>query len=73
MFSCYIKYIINQGQSQQFFFCLFVRMQVLQMAGVWQGRHYDAPALAVHSNAPADSALAVSRQDGVPSMEVSHV
>lgn len=62
------------AHKHQFFSeSLFVRMQVLQMAGVWQGRHYDAPALAVHSNASADSALAVSRQDGVPSMEVSHV
>jgi len=62
------------AHKHQFFSeSLFVRMQVLQMAGVWQGRHYDAPALPVHSEAPADSALACSRPVGLPSMEVSHV
>lgn len=52
---------------------LFVRMQVLQMAGVWQGRSFDAPAKAAQSTAPADAALADSRLAGVPSLEVSHV
>jgi spheroidene monooxygenase len=52
---------------------LFVRMQVLQMAGVWQGRSFDAPAKAVQSTAPADAALSDSRLAGVPSLEVSHV
>jgi len=52
---------------------LFVRMQVLQMAGVWQGRSFDAPAKSAQSTAPADAALADSRLAGVPSLEVSHV
>ena len=52
---------------------LFVRMQVLQMAGVWQGRSFDAPAKSALSTAPADAALADSRLAGVPSLEVSHV
>lgn len=52
---------------------LFVRMQVLQMAGIWQGRSFDAPAKAVQSTAPADAALSNSRLAGVPSLEVSHV
>ena len=47
---------------------MFVRMQVLQMAGVWQGRSFDAPASAVQRAAPADATLV-----GVPSQEVSHV
>ncbi len=52
---------------------LFVRMQVLQMAGVWQGRSFDAPILAAHSTAPADAPLAGNRLAGVPSLEASHV
>ncbi len=48
-------------------------MQVLQMAGVWQGRSFDAPAKAVQTTSPADVALADSRLAGVPSLEVSHV
>jgi spheroidene monooxygenase len=52
---------------------LFVRMQVLQMAGVWQGRSFDAPALAAHSTAPTDAPLADNRLTGVPSLEASHV
>jgi spheroidene monooxygenase len=60
--------------KHQFFFeSLFVRMQVLQMAGVWQGRSLDAPALAAHSTAPADAPLAGNRLAGVPSLEASHV
>jgi hypothetical protein len=51
---------------------LFVRMQVLQMAGVWQGRSFDAPAMAVQTPAPVDAAQAGSRLAGVPSLEVSH-
>jgi hypothetical protein len=47
---------------------MFVRMQVLQMAGVWQGRSFDAPASAAQRAAPADATLV-----GVPSQEVSHV
>ena len=52
---------------------LFVRMQVLHMAGVWQGRSFDAPALAAHSMAPTDAPLVGNRLAGVPSLEVSHV
>ena len=52
---------------------LFVRMQVLQMAGAWQGRSFDAPATAVQSTASTDAALAGSRLAGVPILEVSHV
>jgi spheroidene monooxygenase len=47
---------------------MFVRMQVLQMAGVWQGRSFDAPASAAHRAAPADATLV-----GVPRQYVSHV
>jgi spheroidene monooxygenase len=47
---------------------MFVRMQVLQMAGVWQGRSFDAPVSAAQRAAPADASLV-----GVPSQEVSHV
>ncbi len=52
---------------------LFVRMQVLQMAGDWQGRCFDAPALAVQGTAAADVAMDGSRQAASPSLEVSHV
>ena len=52
---------------------LFVRMQVLQMAGVWQGRSFDAPILAAHNTAPADAPLAGDCLTGVPSLEASHV
>lgn len=52
---------------------LFVRMQVLHMAGVWQGRSFDASALAAHSMAPTDAPLVGNRLAGVPSLEVSHV
>lgn len=52
---------------------LFVRMQVLQMAGVWQGRSFDAPALAVQNTTPADAAPAGSHLSAVPGLEVSHV
>jgi hypothetical protein len=52
---------------------LFVRMQVLQMAGVWQGRSFDAPILAAHSTAPADAPLVGTHLAGVPSLEASHV
>jgi hypothetical protein len=52
---------------------LFVRMQVLQMAGVWQGRSFDAPVLTAHSMAPADAPLAGNRLAGVSSLEASHV
>ncbi len=52
---------------------LFVRMQVLQMAGVWQGRSFDAPILTVQSTAPADAPLVGSHLAGVPSLEASHV
>ena len=48
-------------------------MQVMQMAGVWQGRSFDAPANSVQSTAPADAAPSDSRLAGVPSLEVSHV
>jgi spheroidene monooxygenase len=52
---------------------LFVRMQVLQMAGVWQGRSFDAPILTVQSKAPAEAPLAGTHLAGVPSLEASHV
>ena len=52
---------------------LFVRMQVLYMAGAWQGRSFDAPALAAHSMAPTDAPLVGNRLAGVPSLEASHV
>ena len=52
---------------------LFVRMQVLQMAGVWQGRSFDAPILTVQRTAPADAPLVGNRLAGVPSLEASHV
>ncbi len=52
---------------------LFVRMQVLQMAGVWQGRSFDAPALAVQSTAVADPSPIGTHLAGVPSLEASHV
>jgi spheroidene monooxygenase len=52
---------------------LFVRMQVLQMAGVWQGRSFDAPILTVQSTASADAPLVGNRLAGVPSLEASHV
>jgi spheroidene monooxygenase len=52
---------------------MFVRMQVLQMAGVWQGRSFDAPALAEPSMAPTDPPLVGHRLAGVPSLEASHV
>ncbi len=52
---------------------LFVRMQVLQMAGVWQGRSFDAPALAVQAPAPADAAQAGSHLVSASSLEDSHV
>jgi hypothetical protein len=51
---------------------LFVRMQVLQMAGVWQGRSYDAPAIAVQSTVHTDAVQAGTRLTGLPSLEVSH-
>jgi spheroidene monooxygenase len=51
---------------------LFVRMQVLQMAGVWQGRSFDAPILTVQSMASADAPLVGNRLAGVPSLEASH-
>jgi spheroidene monooxygenase len=52
---------------------MFVRMQVLQMAGVWQGRNFDAPALTAPSTAQADAPLVGNRLAGVPSLEASHV
>ena len=52
---------------------LFVRMQVLQMAGVWQGRSFDAPILTVQSMDSADAPLVGNRLAGVPSLEASHV
>jgi hypothetical protein len=52
---------------------LFVRMQVLQMAGVWQGRSFDAPILTVQSTASANAPLVGNRLAGVPSLEASHV
>jgi spheroidene monooxygenase len=52
---------------------LFVRMQVLQMAGVWQGRSFDAPILTVQSKAPAEAPLSGTHLAGVPSLEASHV
>jgi spheroidene monooxygenase len=52
---------------------LFVRMQVLQMAGVWQGRSFDSPTLTVQSTALADAPLGGTHLAGVPSLEVSHV
>jgi spheroidene monooxygenase len=52
---------------------LFVRMQVLQMAGVWQGRSFDSPTLTVQSTAQADAPLGGTHLAGVPSLEVSHV
>jgi hypothetical protein len=62
------------AHKHQFFSeSLFVRMQVLQMAGVWQGRSFDAPALAVQGTAPADVVMDGSRQSVSPSLEVSHV
>ncbi|WP_295503027.1 hypothetical protein [Limnohabitans sp. Rim8] len=50
---------------------LFVRMQVLQMAGVWQGRSFDATALT--ATLPTNAAQTSSHLAGVPSLEVSHV
>jgi spheroidene monooxygenase len=52
---------------------LFVRMQVLQMAGVWQGRSFDSPTLTVQSAAPADAPLVGTHLAGVPILDVSHV
>jgi spheroidene monooxygenase len=52
---------------------LFVRMQVLQMAGVWQGRSFDAPVLAAQNSAQEDAPLVGHRLAGVPSLEASHV
>ena len=52
---------------------LFVRMQVLQMAGVWQGRSFEVPILAVQSTAPADAPLVGTHLAGVPILDVSHV
>ena len=52
---------------------MFVRMQVLQMAGVWQGRSFDAPVLTAPSTVPADAPLVGNRLAGVPSLEASHV
>ena len=52
---------------------LFVRMQVLQMAGVWHGRSFDVPALAVQSPASADPVGSGSRPNGVMTPELSHV
>ena len=52
---------------------LFVRMQVLQMAGIWQGRSFDAPPVTVQSSAQDLAALAGRRLAGVPNLEVSHV
>jgi spheroidene monooxygenase len=52
---------------------LFVRMQVLQMAGVWQGRSFEVPILAAHSTAPAEAPLVGTHLAGVPSLEASHV
>ena len=50
---------------------LFVRMQVLQMAGAWQGRSFDATALT--ATLPTNAAQTSSHLAGVPSLEVSHV
>ncbi|WP_295549945.1 hypothetical protein [Limnohabitans sp. Rim8] len=50
---------------------LFVRMQVLQMAGAWQGRSFDATALT--ATLPTNAAQTSSQLAGVPSLEVSHV
>ena len=52
---------------------LFVRMQVLQMAGVWQGRSFDAPVKTVQSPTHTDSEQSGSCLVGVPNLEVSHV
>ena len=52
---------------------LFVRMQVLQMAGVWQGRSFDSPTLTVQSTALADAPLVGTHLAGVPILDVSHV
>jgi spheroidene monooxygenase len=52
---------------------LFVRMQVLHMAGVWQGRNFDAPVLAAPSTASSEAPLVGNRLAGVPSLEASHV
>lgn len=46
---------------------LFVRMQVLQMAGVWQGRNFDATPMASPMTSPVDARLAA-----VPNLEVIH-
>lgn len=52
---------------------LFVRMQVLRMAGVWQGRSFDAPALAAQNTTPVDASPAGGRLSALPGLEVSHV
>lgn len=52
---------------------LFVRMQVLQMAGIWQGRSFDAPPVSLPSTTQDPAALAGRRLVGVPGLEVSHV
>lgn len=52
---------------------MFVRMQVLQMAGVWQGRSFDAGIFAVEPKANAGKAPDPSLLPGKPSLEASHV
>lgn len=57
------------AHKHQFFSeSLFVRMQVLEMAGVWQGQSFDAPAVVVPNTVQAGNRLG-----RVPDLETSHV